>query len=664
THDLGIYLNVETIKPAFLVRNFGSSAGNLYEAMLSDFRPGWVSTYQRKTNEGNNDGLDVVALTRVLETASDADLLDQLSVHVDVDEFLTFWAMEALVGHWDGYSGDRNNYYVYKNPADGLFHFMTWGNDDTFGQGNPLLGEGTLASLLWARGILARRLYLMPGGAESYTQRLEQLFDSVWDETAILAEIDRMEALLWPVTGDLSAFIDPVRNFVTGRRQHFAGDFASGAPLWEEPLDERPCLQDVGYFNAGFRTTWGYTIPSAPGDNDSLVLSGTVYEQEFRGVGRYNYMLAGGSDLPAFSDRATFRLIFTVPSSGIFVVQALVDPEELVPGAVISVEGHLVNAFLHLEGLTPVFIGALAEGALVLDAVEVSTEPGGVIRGSLEGKLTQFAPCPDCRISKQSQKCQDGVAKAGRIYALKRMRALQRCRNRLNRGIGLWEEGQALAVLDPAACEREVAAARAIRKAGGIARRVVSRRCHGGLLSELAACARSVDDLTSVEGSGGCLRDSHSELVDRMLADEYGLGLSADQRAERRCQQAVAKAGRVYLGARLKAEGECRRRFGRGFELFLDEAGSQSLESPLYCDEEAETAKTIARAGEKARRTIANPTSPACDDSLLATIVPCAVTVDGLVGPGGGGGCLIDGHARGSAALALQQCCHGMSCPY
>ena len=36
-----------------------------------------------------------------------------------------------LVGHWDGYAGDRNNYHFYREP-DGPFVFIPWGTDDTF----------------------------------------------------------------------------------------------------------------------------------------------------------------------------------------------------------------------------------------------------------------------------------------------------------------------------------------------------------------------------------------------------------------------------------------------------------------------------------------------------------------------------------------------------
>ena len=41
------------------------------------------------------------------------ELNDRLDELVDLHEFVTFWAMESLIGFWDGYSGNQNNFFVY-----------------------------------------------------------------------------------------------------------------------------------------------------------------------------------------------------------------------------------------------------------------------------------------------------------------------------------------------------------------------------------------------------------------------------------------------------------------------------------------------------------------------------------------------------------------------
>jgi hypothetical protein len=311
--------------------------------------------------------------------------------------------MEGLIGHWDGYSGDTNNFQVYHNAADGKFYFIPWGIDDILGRGNPLRNEGTVSPLVWARGKLARRLYLQPQGAVAYQQRLQQLFDTVWNESALLAEIDRMQALIAPVTGDLSTYIDPIRAFVSGRRQKFAEDFASGPPPWTEQLPEPVCLQPVGNLALGFSTKWAAVVPSFPPSRSGITsLTGTLDGLDLAGPLALKFFVAGGNDLPDLPGTGVFRLVFQPPGLPISVMQAVANMTDIAPGAVIPLEGDLNNAVLVLDAsLRPIYIGALAEGTLRLDTQNASTVPGQRIAGQLNATITQFllppGSCPgDC----------------------------------------------------------------------------------------------------------------------------------------------------------------------------------------------------------------------------------------------------------------------------
>ena len=116
---LGLYVHVEEIKPPFLARHFARADGNLYEGTLSDFRPDWRGTFEKKSNEDAGDWSDVEAVIAALQDASPAGL-EALDAIVDRDRFLSFWATEVLVGHWDGYAGNRNNYHFYREPGRAL----------------------------------------------------------------------------------------------------------------------------------------------------------------------------------------------------------------------------------------------------------------------------------------------------------------------------------------------------------------------------------------------------------------------------------------------------------------------------------------------------------------------------------------------------------------
>ena len=107
-----------------------TAEGNLYEGTVSDVTPDFRGTLEKKTNEDADDWSDIDAVVAALQDPSDGGL-EALAKAVDLDRFLSFWATEVLVGHWDGYSGDHNNYHLYREP-DGPFVFIPWGVDDTF----------------------------------------------------------------------------------------------------------------------------------------------------------------------------------------------------------------------------------------------------------------------------------------------------------------------------------------------------------------------------------------------------------------------------------------------------------------------------------------------------------------------------------------------------
>ena len=125
--DLGLYVHVEEIKAPFLLRHFDRADGNVYEGNVSDFTPVYRGTFEKKNNEDEADWSDIDAVVAALDDPSDAGL-EALGEIVDLDRFLSFWATEVLVGHWDGYAGDRNNYWFYREPG-GRFVFMPWGTD-------------------------------------------------------------------------------------------------------------------------------------------------------------------------------------------------------------------------------------------------------------------------------------------------------------------------------------------------------------------------------------------------------------------------------------------------------------------------------------------------------------------------------------------------------
>lgn len=255
--DLGVYVHIEPITKRFLGRHFADETGNLYEGQLSDFRAGWMDSYEKKTNESDPDRSDLDAVTNALGSA-DADLAANLGAVLDVEAFDRFWAAESLVAAWDGYASNTNNHFVYHDPSTGKMAFIPWGPDMSFDEDDPFLPASRPQSVS-AKGAVARRLYQVPATKAQYVDTMKGLLDTAWKEDALLAEIDRIQNMLAPVLGagaaKANAAADGVRAFVSGRRATIDAELSS-PPAWMFP-PPGGCLSTVGTASGTFSTTFG-----------------------------------------------------------------------------------------------------------------------------------------------------------------------------------------------------------------------------------------------------------------------------------------------------------------------------------------------------------------------------------------------------------------------
>lgn len=248
--NLGLFTHLDSIKKRFISYHFDDNEGRLFEGTMSDFREGWDSTFEIKTNKDNSDRSAIEAVKTALDLP-DKDLEAALSKLIDMDQFYKFWALELLINHIDGYTRGTNNFYVYVNPDTGLMHFIPWGADSIFYHSSKY-GN----SLVYARAKLSRRLYMLPSTQAKFIAAAKDILENVWIEDDILGEIDRMETLIADIAendpihsqekpnGDKpfgTGEVETTREFIKGRRAEVE-EVLNTPPLWEEPLPDPPCL--------------------------------------------------------------------------------------------------------------------------------------------------------------------------------------------------------------------------------------------------------------------------------------------------------------------------------------------------------------------------------------------------------------------------------------
>jgi spore coat protein CotH len=137
----GIYLNVEHIDDEFLEKRFiGDDHGNLYKCTWgADLKykgsnqSSYYGPYELKTNKSANDYSDLIQFIQTLNSISDGDFPCFIEDHFEVELYLKTLAAEMIIGHWDGYAFNKNNYYLYQQPSNGKFVFIEYDMDNTFG---------------------------------------------------------------------------------------------------------------------------------------------------------------------------------------------------------------------------------------------------------------------------------------------------------------------------------------------------------------------------------------------------------------------------------------------------------------------------------------------------------------------------------------------------
>ncbi len=241
--DLGVYVHVEDIDDELVAARGGRE---LYKGLLSDFAPAWVGSF-----DADRPGGDRAALAAVVDAlaAPEDQVLARLAAVVDLEAFERAWAVESLLGHWDGYFANQNNFFVYRD-ASGRFAYVPWGTDQVMQPGRTP-GAYTTA-------LLPQRLLRV--APDDYVAHLRAALE-VWDEAALRAEAEHLYAIVAPrlPPGErdrVRAEVSTVEAYIDARRA-LALAAIEGGITGQTALRPPPCIPTLGHVTATFSTTYG-----------------------------------------------------------------------------------------------------------------------------------------------------------------------------------------------------------------------------------------------------------------------------------------------------------------------------------------------------------------------------------------------------------------------
>ncbi|MEC9010499.1 MAG: CotH kinase family protein [Planctomycetota bacterium] len=261
---VGLYTHVETVRKTVLERGFGNTTGTLYEGTVVDFFDDWQNSFELKIGTPESDQKSREKMKRLIEVLKrptpaatetpetkkqGEELQAAIGELVDLDSFYTYWAIESLLGFWDGYTANANNFFIYDNPTTNKFHFMPWGGDCMFEKKSKLRVDPRAPLSVKTKGLIAHKLYQIPAARERYASTLKQIMETHWKEDTLLAETQRIESLvktLIPPEQASKVRFDGIRQFIRNRRGDIERETADGMPVWAAKPQPPPLLAMPG----------------------------------------------------------------------------------------------------------------------------------------------------------------------------------------------------------------------------------------------------------------------------------------------------------------------------------------------------------------------------------------------------------------------------------
>jgi spore coat protein H len=198
---LGVFVLVEGYDKPFLKRHFKDAGGNFYEADPSNDIDGNLEV------KSGDHPKDRIALDRLIVATRENDSKkrwEALERSLDLDRFITGMALETMIGHWDGYCGNLNNYRIFHDRQQDKLVFLPHGMDQLFGMGRSRRRDPALVPRM--RGSVAAAVIETEEGRRRYLTRLAELQTNVFNVREMTNEIVEVSARLRPLlTNDVVA---------------------------------------------------------------------------------------------------------------------------------------------------------------------------------------------------------------------------------------------------------------------------------------------------------------------------------------------------------------------------------------------------------------------------------------------------------------------------
>ena len=193
----GFYCIQEGYDTNYFQIHFKNGDGNFYD-------PGFKRDIDQpfelvRTKDDVKDNADIKALLAAARIGDPNQRFTEMAKLMDMDSFISGFCIQAILGDWDGYVFNRNNYRVYHNPATNKIFILPHGLDQEFGNAD----QGPLVPPM--QSILGPAVFNTPEGKARYLKRMGEINTTVMDTDKWLKRLDALQAKLQPAIASVDA---------------------------------------------------------------------------------------------------------------------------------------------------------------------------------------------------------------------------------------------------------------------------------------------------------------------------------------------------------------------------------------------------------------------------------------------------------------------------
>ena len=202
----GLFTLIEDVNKKFVERTLAPGTGLLMkpEGMRGGVQnlgatwSSYVPTYRPDRDATPHEQQRVMEFAQLVNQPDVAQFRTRIGDYLDVDQFLRFVAVNAMIVNRDSFLGGSHNFYLYLDPKDGLVRFIPWDQDLSmgsrpFGRGGDMGTQFDVMRPFAGDQPLIYWLLDDPARAAQYRAIVKELGTTVFTAAELLKLVDAIE---------------------------------------------------------------------------------------------------------------------------------------------------------------------------------------------------------------------------------------------------------------------------------------------------------------------------------------------------------------------------------------------------------------------------------------------------------------------------------------